>query len=63
MVMPVVQISWWAGRTEEQKKKVIEGVTKVIAEALGIRSEAVTIIIYDVPKENWGLGGKLSTEL
>lgn len=61
--MPVVQISWWAGRTEEQKKKVIEEVTKVIAEVLEIRPEAVTILIYDIPKENWGLGGKPSTEL
>ena len=57
--LPVVQISWWSGRTEEQKKKVIEGVTKVLCDTLNIPPEAVTVIIYDVDKKNWGVGGKV----
>jgi 4-oxalocrotonate tautomerase len=63
VLMPVVQISWWTGRTDEQKKKVIEGITKVIAEALNIKPEAVTVIIYDIEKKNWGVGGRPGTEL
>lgn len=33
--MPVVQVSVWAGMTEENKKKIVEGMTKVLEE-LGI---------------------------
>ena len=55
--MPVVHIYIWKGFTEQAKKKVIEGVTKVFAE-LGIPKEAVEIIIHEIPKENWGIGGE-----
>jgi len=56
--MPIVQISMWAGRTEEQKKKMIEGVTKAVCEAIDCKPENVTIILYDVEKKNWGKSGK-----
>ncbi|MBC7090810.1 MAG: 2-hydroxymuconate tautomerase family protein [Nitrososphaeria archaeon] len=60
--MPVVQISMWAGRSDEQKKKIIEGVTNVLCDVLGIKPENVTVIIYDVEKKNWGKSGKPSSE-
>lgn len=62
-VLPVVQISMWAGRTDEQKKKIIEGVTDVLCEALNIKPENVTVIIYEVEKKNWGKSGKPASEL
>lgn len=60
--MPVVQISMWAGRSDEQKKKIIEGVTNVLCDVLGIRPENVTVIIYEVEKKNWGKSGKPASE-
>ncbi|MGB9727196.1 MAG: tautomerase family protein [Nitrososphaeria archaeon] len=60
--LPVVQISMWAGRSDEQKKKIIEGVTNVLCDVLGIKPENVTVIIYDVEKKNWGKSGKPSSE-
>ena len=59
--MPVVQVSVWAGMSEEAKKKVAEGMTKVLSE-LGIPKEAVTVIFYEIPKSNWATGGELHTE-
>ena len=59
--MPVVQVSVWAGMSEENKKKVVEGMTKVLEE-LGIPREAVTVIIYEVSKNNWATGGQLHSE-
>ena len=56
--MPVVRITMWTGRTAEQKKKLIESVTKAVCESIGCRQEAVYIILDDMPKENWGSGGK-----
>lgn len=59
--LPVVQVSLWAGISEESKKKVVGGITRVLEE-LGIPREAVTVIIYEVPKTNWATGGQLHSE-
>jgi len=59
--MPIVQVSVWEGMTPENKKKTVEGITKVFEE-LGVPKEAVHIVIYEAPKRNWATGGKLHSE-
>lgn len=60
--MPVVRIEMWEGRTEEQKRKLAELVTDAVCEAIGCPREAVEVIMVDVPKKNWAVGGKLASE-
>ncbi len=59
--MPVVIVEMWEGRTVEQKKQLVEGITSVFA-AGGTPPEAVNIILKDNPKHNWATGGKLASE-
>jgi 4-oxalocrotonate tautomerase len=59
--LPVVQVSVWAGMSKEDKKKVVEGMTRVLEE-LSVPPEAVTVIIYEAPKTNWATGGQLHSE-
>jgi 4-oxalocrotonate tautomerase len=59
--LPVVQVSVWAGISEENKKKIVEGITSVIEE-IGVPREAITIIIYEVPKTDWASGGQIHSE-
>jgi len=59
--MPVVIVEWWEGRTVEQKKQLVEGITSVMVN-MGIPAEATYIIIKDNPKHNWASGGKLASE-
>ncbi|MBA7678203.1 hypothetical protein ES703_86475 [subsurface metagenome] len=59
--MPVVIVEMWEGRTIEQKKQLVEGITSVIVK-MGVPSKAVHIIIKDNPKHNWASGGKLASE-
>ena len=59
--VPVVQVSVWSGMSLENKKKVVEGITKVFME-IGIPSQATTIVISEIPRENWASGGKLHSE-
>ena len=59
--MPIVQVSVWEGITPENKKKTVEGITKV-CEDMGVPKEAVHIVIYEAPKSNWATGGKLHSE-
>ena len=59
--IPVVQVNVWSGMSIENKKKIVEGITKVLEE-IGVPQEAVTVIICEEPKENWASGGKLHSE-
>lgn len=49
-------------RTVEQKKKLVEEITRVSVEILGGSPESVDILITDVKRENWATGGKLWLE-
>ncbi len=59
--MPIVQVTVWAGMSPENKKKVVEGITKVFDE-IGIPSQATTVVIVEVPRENWATAGSLHSE-
>ena len=59
--MPVVIVEMWAGRTEEQKAALIRGITKAFGK-VGVKPEYVTVIIHDVPKANWGIGGEQASK-
>jgi 4-oxalocrotonate tautomerase len=48
--------------TLENKKKTVEGITRVF-EDLGVPREAVEIVIYEAPKTNWASGGRLHSEI
>ncbi|OGC21335.1 hypothetical protein A2291_07535 [candidate division WOR-1 bacterium RIFOXYB2_FULL_42_35] len=56
--MPLVKIELWPGRDKETKKKLIEKVSADVAEIIECPTEAVTVVIQDIPKENWGIAGK-----
>lgn len=61
--MPFAQIYILDGRTEDQKRAVVEKVTQALTEALGAPKENVRVWIHDVPKENWGIAGKTAKDL
>lgn len=61
--MPFAQIYMLEGRSEEQKRAVIEKVTDALVEAVGAPRETVRVWIHDMPKENWGIAGVSAKEL
>ncbi|MBU0671915.1 MAG: tautomerase family protein [Candidatus Margulisbacteria bacterium] len=56
--MPIVKIGLWSGRDKATKEKLIQNVTKTVCETVKCPAEAVIVVIEDIPKENWGQGGK-----
>ena len=60
--MPTYHIELFEGRTVEQKRQLVEAVTRVTTEVLGSAPESVDIVITDVKRENWATGGKLWSE-
>ncbi|MBP6276338.1 MAG: 2-hydroxymuconate tautomerase [Burkholderiales bacterium] len=61
--MPFAQIYMLEGRTEEQKRAVIEKVSAALVEATGAPIANVRVWIQDVPKENWGIAGVSAKDL
>ena len=61
--MPFAQIFLMEGRTEEQKRAVIEKVTAALVEAVGAPQENVRVWIQEVPKTNWGIAGVSAKDL
>jgi 4-oxalocrotonate tautomerase len=55
--MPTVDVKVWKGVSDEAAEQIISGITKVFVE-LGIPERAVEVIIHEIPKVHWGIGGK-----
>ena len=60
--MPTYHIEMLKGRTLDQKKRLVEAITRVTVDVLGGKPDAVDILITDVKRENWATGGVLWTE-
>lgn len=59
--MPVVIVDMWPGRDDNAKRRIAEGITKVF-EKENIPSDAVTVIMQEIPKNNWARAGKLCSD-
>ena len=59
--MPVVHVNVWKGFGEEKAKSVIEGITKVFVD-MDIPAHAVEVVIHEIPKSHWGIGGEPASE-
>jgi 4-oxalocrotonate tautomerase len=55
--MPIVNIQIMQGRPEEKVKEVIQNVTEVICATLDAPKENVRVLVSEVPKTHWGIGG------
>ncbi len=55
--MPLVKIYLWKGRDKEKKKELIKKVTSAVVDVIDCSAEAVQVIINEVDKNNWGIGG------
>ena len=55
--MPFVHIRA-TPKTREQVEKMMEGITKVVAETCNLNPDVVWVVYEEVPSENWAVGGK-----
>ena len=59
--MPLVDVKVWEGFGPQKAKTVIEGVTQVFVD-LGIPRPAVEVVVHEIPKTHWGIGGEPASE-
>lgn len=59
--MPVVHVYVWQGFGAEKAKAVIQKITAAFVE-LGIPVHAVEVLVHELPKTHWGIGGEPASE-
>jgi 4-oxalocrotonate tautomerase len=55
--MPVIHVNVWKGYGQEKAKTTIKNITKVFVD-LDIPPQAVEVIVHEIPKSHWGVGGE-----
>jgi len=56
--VPLITISMYPGRTEEQKKEFAAEITKTAIQILKTKPEHVIVVFEENSKENWFINGK-----
>ena len=59
--MPIIRVDFQEGVSKEKVKAMIRGLTNVMVD-LGVPENAVEVIIYEIPKTHWGIGGYPASE-
>lgn len=60
--MPEITVHAAAGRSLEQKKRLMERITAAVVEEFGVSQDAVIVQVIETPKDHKMKGGKLYTE-
>jgi len=60
--MPEVIIELAEGRSVDQKRALVQGITRVVVETCDVGPDAVTVIIHENPKDSKAKGGVLFSE-
>lgn len=59
----IIQVLLIAGRTDEQKSRLIAGLTDAVVTVLGVADSEVRVIVRDVPNTDYGIAGKTAKSL
>ena len=51
--MPLITVKMWPGRSEAQKRAAAKSLLDAAVQSLGVPESAFTIIVEDIPKEEW----------
>ena len=60
--MPIIRVEMWEVRTTDQKRELVDVLSKEMARITGCNVASIYVIIEDVRKENWGAGGQLCSD-
>ncbi|BCS88537.1 4-oxalocrotonate tautomerase [Pseudodesulfovibrio sediminis] len=60
--MPVIKVEMFEGRTTDQKRELVEVLSRETARITGCDVDSIYVILEDVKKSNWGAGGMLCSD-
>lgn len=56
--MPMIRVELSKGRSQEQKQKVVDDVTRAFVEHCGCTPESVHVVFLDIAPSDWAVAGK-----
>ncbi len=56
--MPLIQVSMFEGTSADDKRLLARRLTEVVQSTLSVSIEAISVVIYEVPPEDWAVAGK-----
>ncbi|MEM3875007.1 MAG: tautomerase family protein [Candidatus Bathyarchaeia archaeon] len=59
--MPIVHVYVWEGFGRDRIKTLIREITRVFG-GLGVPESVVEVVVHEVPKTHWGVGGEPASE-
>lgn len=60
--MPLIQVTMIEGRTAEQKRQLLEALTRAVSETIGAPLDSIRAWITDVPPEQFMSAGALASD-
>jgi 4-oxalocrotonate tautomerase len=57
-IMPFIQINLTKGRSDEKLEKLINEVTKTVAEFAEAPQSAIQVVINEIEPKHWGIAGE-----
>ena len=61
--MPIIHVHLMEGRTDEQKARLIGALTDAAVESVGAPRESIRVLLIEMPKTHFGIGGKTAQAL
>lgn len=61
--MPLIQVNILEGRPPEKITELITNITDTVSETLGAPKQSVRVLVTEMPKTHWGIGGVPAAEL
>jgi 4-oxalocrotonate tautomerase len=61
--MPIIQVTLMEGRDDAKKEALIHALTEAAHESIGAPRESVRVVLVEVPKAHFGIGGKSAKAL
>lgn len=60
--MPVIRVDLFEGRDKAKKAELVKALTDDMVRITGCSEASVNVIINNVSKDDWGLGGELASD-
>ena len=60
--MPLVHVYMFEGRSAEQKRRIVAGITQAMVEGAGTEAKEVHVLLHDMATSEWSNEGVLYSE-
>lgn len=61
--MPLINVQIMEGRSSEKIERMMEDITDAASESLDAPKENVRVIVQEIPKTHWSIGGATAKKL